>query len=123
MTSFNDPIYTDLLEAQWLNQRWGLTSDWSGVHQAIWDLFDPGKFTDDDTLSWLTAAQSNYGSVNPLSFYVLVPEPQFQLNEGVAQTFLINGHPTLSETPEPTTLLLLGTGLIVMGIVGKRRTN
>jgi hypothetical protein len=124
---YTGAIYTNLLQAEWLNQRFGVvassdTADWVGIHQAIWDLFDPGKYTDSTTMTWLNAAQtpSHYNSVSPTSFYVLVPEPNYQLNQGVSQSFLVQGTPTLNQTPEPMTMLLFGSGLMLISLAGRK---
>lgn len=103
ITDFSASNQTLYLEAEYLNQQFNVSPDWSGIHQAIWDIFETGIYTDSDTLNWLTSAETHYSSVNPISFEVLVPDPV-----DAAQTFLI-------ASPEPFTFILIGSGLLLLG--------
>lgn len=128
VSSFSLPIQKQLEEAEYLRERFAVApqADWAGIHQAIWDIFgatfsfdlsDPNQT---DTGYWLNLAQLNYGTVNPSSFSVLVPEPGYTLNQGVAQSFLVSGNPGSTPTPEPASLLFLGTGLIALSCMTRR---
>lgn len=105
--SFTDPMKTELIEAEWLNLQFSSSSDWVGIHQAIWDLFG-ASFSDSDTLKWVGQAEtkSNWSTVDTTSFGVLVPQP-----EDVAQWFLVTDS---KSTPEPSLLFLVGGGLLCM---------
>jgi hypothetical protein len=109
LSDFSLSDQTLYLEAEYLNLQFPFSTDWVGIHQAIWDIFEPGTFTDQDTTSWLNLAETNYSSVNPNSFSVLVPVPV-----SAAQTFLI-------PTPETNSLsMFFGGSLILLGL-GKLR--
>jgi|ERR1035441_3718161 hypothetical protein len=105
--SFSGPMRTELLEAEWLNQQFASNSDWAGIQQAIWTLFGAG-YSDPDTLSWVARSEANWGSVDPNSFYVLVP---VTLDE--TQSYLV-------DVPEPGMFWLIGGGLVAIGAAGRR---
>ena len=56
---------------------------------------------------WANQAALNYGSVNASDWVVVTPT-DFATNQNSSQEFITQ------VTPEPATLLLLGTGLVVM---------
>ena len=117
VADFSQPDQNKYLQAEWLRQQFPLfANDTAGIQQAGWDIFmnpgDPGYFTDSNTLHWLSLAQSNYNSVDPLSFSILVPitDSQIPQSAGQPQTFITN---RVAETPESGTLVEAGTGIIL----------
>jgi len=104
---FTDPMYTELLEAEWLNLKFSSNTDWVGIHQAIWDLFG-ASYNDVDTKGWVSQAKvaANWSSVDPTSFGVLVPQP-----ENATQWFLVTDS---KSAPEPSLFFLAGGGLLCM---------
>ena len=131
---------TNLLEeAVWLDAHIG-TEDVTTMQYAIWDLGETisgiaPKYTDSSTKTLLTTAASSYLSGETYNFYagysLLIPQggsgtsPDTWPNPNPpggteSQFFLIAGPPTISQTPEPGTMLMLGSALILLGCVGKR---
>jgi hypothetical protein len=109
LSSFSLPDQKLYLEEFYLDTQFNISTDWVGIQQAAWDIFNPGTFTDPDTNYWLTKAQINYVTVNPNLFLVVVPIPT-----DAAQTFII-------PSPEPISLFLFGSGLIFIGCIRKHK--
>lgn len=91
-------------------------NQWVSIQHAIWDLTDPGaSYT--DTGKWLTLAEEsqNYGSINPNNFLIV---SDVNLNgSGSVQEFFVE---TVA-TPEPSSLVLLVSGMLAMMLVVIRR--
>ncbi len=58
--------------------------------------------------AWIAAAQANYQTVNPLNWVVVTDINAAGKLTGGSQEYLTQ------VTPEPATMLLLGTGLMIM---------
>jgi hypothetical protein len=91
------------LEAAWLNQQFGLSTDWEGIHEGIWNLF--GSYRPEGT-PWVALAEANYATVDPASFYILVATPLRSV-----QTFIV-ALPD-EESPEPATYATMLIGLVL----------
>jgi hypothetical protein len=113
-TRGGDPAYDLYLRSAWLISQYGVSSptEWKNIQATIWNLF-AGSAPDPTTSHWLTQANANYQSVNPNYWYV-VTDVNAQ-NANSAQEFMTY------VTPEPSTYLLLVTGLCFLGFLYMRR--
>ena len=107
------------LEDAWLIQQ-GMSNPANerAIQGAIWNISSPGSPLYYSNVgkngpwisvaSWVTAAEANYASVNPNDWTVVTPYDAIGQDKRGGQEFLVH------VTPEPATMLLLGTGLMVM---------
>jgi hypothetical protein len=95
------------------------------IQWAIWDIFTPGvsnhnpyghlsMLNKTNINHWLTLAQTNYASGNYSSLVIYTPirnsQPAYY---GTPQEYFGVGTP-VAPTPEPSTLLLFGTGIAAL---------
>lgn len=113
--------------AAWLTTQFGLqpTEEWAGIQHAIWNVFAPGRYAANpwDTAG-AQAAASGFAGVDFSNFAVLTDVNAIGQAMGGAQEFIVpglGGGGTGSVVPEPSTYLLMGTGLVALAVVGRRR--
>ena len=117
-------------EAGWLlleTQSNGI-NQWKDMNYAAWHIFDPNSPLDSGAAAWLAAAEVEAGKGFPGVDFNLVdiitPVDQYNPDPHSMQEFLfINTGvgPTAPHdpvTPEPGTLVLLGTG--ALAVVGRK---
>jgi hypothetical protein len=86
------------------------TDAWIPLTQAIWDITSNAGYGDPDTLAWIADAEANHGNVDMSQFVVFAALDK----ENGPQEFV-------APTPEPTTLFMVGTGLLgIVSAVRKR---
>ncbi len=100
----------------------------AALNYAMWELFDPSAINTDPTTGnsgvdssqyWLTQAASyNYANFDTSRFVIFSPIPGDTAGwtAGQPQEFI-------GEVPEPATLALLGTGLLFLAFLFRRRLH
>ncbi len=118
-TRFGASGLTQYLEAAYLAQQIevvGASSQTAGdINGAIWQImngepkyrYSGGTWSATGINNWISLAQANYGSVNPDN-WVVVTDQLSDGQSGGSQEYLTQ------VTPEPATMLLLGSGLMLM---------
>ena len=113
---------TQLYEmAAYLTTQFGASSTDNGnIQDTIWDLFNPNSNNGASipptpaTNTWLTKAESNYAGISYANFNILTnTSPVAYTGPGQVQEFIF--------TPEPSSIVLLGFGLIALSIAGRRK--
>ncbi len=114
--------------AAWLTTQFTTNGANNGnIQDTLWDLFNPNSNNPNikppvpSTNSWLFAAEQNYTSINPSAFIILTNTSVAFTGSGQVQEFIF-GAP-IAQSPEPASMALLGIGLILLSIFGKRKLN
>jgi len=114
------------------------SSDWGGIHAAIWTVMSPGYTIPSSTTSAQAAAwievttdalngiDRGYGTFDTFDFseWTVMTDVRADDNGAVAsadqpgvQEYLVR----TTVTPEPETVVLLVSGLLILGVFGRRR--
>jgi PEP-CTERM motif-containing protein len=98
------------------------TNQWLSLNSAVWNIFDPSAPCDSTCQVWRTAAQNEakigFPGVDFNRVYIVTPVNQHDPDPNGVQEFLYIGEDPSGggggglTTPEPGTLLLMGTGLL-----------
>lgn len=108
-------------EAAWLlNDAIAHPGNAANDNLAAWGLFAADTPVDAASNVQLAMAEAGYGSINPSEFVKYVPEDPPNIRDGnggslIPQTFI-----GIAQTPEPGSLVLLGSGLLLMEMAGRR---
>lgn len=86
----------------------------SDIQDTIWNIFNPGKApTPSNGSYWLTQAQNNYASISYSNFFIVTNVGPVQPT-GQVQEFIT------VLTPEPSSMLMLGCGLIALSVFARK---
>lgn len=96
------------------------------ANAAVWSIFDPGFSTSADhsaITTILNNAQTavNAGNLNFSGITIYMPSPLKSSQEFITGIVTTNIHQ--SATPEPATYAMLGGGLFLLGLFGRRLRN
>ena len=103
-------------EAAWLTTQFASNpGDLVNLQYALWDIMNPGTYSNPDVTSWLNKAgmSSNYASINPDNFEIITNFGPLSLT-GQEQEFIV-------QTPEPSTLALLVFGILGLAALSLSR--
>lgn len=96
-------------EAAWLTTQFaGNPTQWVNLQEALWDIMNPGTYSGSGISYWLGQA-AGFGSdpnFNPANFEIVTNVGPLCLT-GQVQEFIV-------QTPEPGTMTLLLTGVLVL---------
>jgi hypothetical protein len=108
-------------KAAYLSAKFATTSTtkWGALHAAIWNVMagspsiTSGSWSSADAQAFYTDAQANGGNFDMTNWFVITDVNTSGATPGVGgvQEYLYN-------TPEPATLILLGTGLLTLVLTG-----
>ena len=120
-------LQKDMKKAAWLSmQFWSQPkTEWRAIHEAIWSLTS-GISVGGAAATWAAEAESkfltyqggNYADWSLLTFESGYPEWNPNVAIRPTQSMLVQ---STSVAPEPQTYILMGTGLIFLVFVGRRR--
>ncbi|MGB7556670.1 MAG: PEP-CTERM sorting domain-containing protein [Candidatus Korobacteraceae bacterium] len=104
-------------EAGWILLQTPITpsSQYADMNYAVWHIFDPAAPLDSGAMVWLDDAEAEarlgFPGVPFDKVFIITPVNQYDPNPDSMQEFLTIDA-KVATTPEPGTLLLLGTGLL-----------
>jgi len=104
-------------------------SQWREMNDAVWTIFDPSAPCDSTCQAWISAARSAIRGLPQNYFndvYIVTPVDQHDPDPNSIQEFMYIGENSTAgaddqTTPEPGTLILMGTGLLA--VFGRRFRN
>lgn len=100
-------------EAAWLVTQFASNqNDYVNLQYALWDIMNPGSYSNSDVTNWLNMAAANYGSVNPYNFEIITNAGPLSLTGQVQEFIVENTMPA----PEPGTLALILSGVLMLVI-------
>ena len=125
----SDPMaMTKYRTTAWLSSHFGLQANetWADIQHAIWNVWAPGQYAAN---AWdaagAAAAASGFAGFDFSGYAVLTDVTGIGQSIGGAQEFIvpggIGGGGTGSVVPEPSTYLLMATGMVALAGVARRR--
>ena len=105
-------------EAYLLTQLLKPGADRIDIQDAAWAITDSAYTPSAAAKTYINLAVANYSSVNLAGFDLI---SDVNLGTGRSQEFLIAPGPPTTATPEPASVFLLGGGLVVAGLVKRRK--
>ena len=109
---------TDYKEAAWLQTQFAShPNDVASIQYAVWDIFDPSAPKYGNSAMWMALAtaqsKTGFGGMNFGDFLIYTP---FSWKGSRPQEII-------AEVPEPATLVLFFSGLLLLGWAGFRRAR
>jgi hypothetical protein len=116
-------------EAGWilLQTQVEQSSEWKAMNYAVWRIFDPNAPLFGDAQTWIDAAvqeaHQGFPDTDFNKIYIVTPTDQYNPDPNSIQEFMYIGRdPSGAQqdlagggtTPEPGTLLMVGTGVVAM---------
>jgi hypothetical protein len=104
------------------------TSQWVFMNSAVWNIFDPSAPCNTNCEAWISAAMNGVKGLPQNYFddvYIITPVNQHNPDPHSMQEFMYlgeggsNNGQDQQTTPEPGTLVLMGTG--VLALFGRRK--
>lgn len=113
------------LRMAWLAEQFAgqSTTEWAGIQGAMWNIVGgrPSSALNSNVLSWLNkVASADLSKVNRAGWAV-VTDVNVVGGRGGIQEFIVRTSGMPSVVPEPSTYALLGTGLMGLGMLARRR--
>jgi hypothetical protein len=125
---------TSVEEDAYLDSLYGTDFDGDSnteIQAALWDILDPSDYSNlntaekdlvSDASSFLTSASSTNSFYSQFTLFTPVTSDKYGWTKGEPQIF-IEYTPTKSVTPEPESLVLLGTGIAGLAGILRKRTG
>lgn len=121
--TYQRTAYLSSLFNSWQDLGTDRRTVWSGIHAAIWSITNGENLGWNETaairdaLLWSDDHIAAAASFDTDGWYILSPDAYYGRD---GQEFLIRAPSTV---PEPSTYLLMGTGLLLLGVVGWKRRS
>lgn len=107
-------------EAGWILLQTPFTNSnqWKDMNYAVWHIFDNAVPLDMGAQGWLNAAEAEaqlgFPGINFNQVFILTPVNQHDPNLNDPQEYMYIDPPRGASTPEPASLVLLGSGVLVV---------